>query len=319
MNSSNSFNICPRCGNSNALSARYCSRCGGPLKVPEEPVICHKCHTHNSPVANFCRNCGTLLKKDAETRTCPKCGKEVSKDRLTCSCGYSFDVKQQPQSNDKVDRKEKKAVKATKEPKQPKVKGDKVYGTKGGRGWAIAGIIFVLLFAYLIVAPYQARPTFLTNFDKGLFNSDELTAYGYNCVANIISIVKDVVGGANFVDVIGSFSIAEVMILVLAVIFIVTALVHLVVCIIRSVTTKRSKKMNLYFLIVAIVTTLVVGLMTLFTFVDMPKGFLQTVASWFVLPSGLSLGWAIWAIPLYFWFFFLYSLFAKAKKLKEQA
>ena len=77
MNSSNSFNICPRCGNSNSLNAKYCSRCGAQLKVPQEAVVCPKCHTRNSSLANFCRNCGATLKVGAQTKICPRCGKEI--------------------------------------------------------------------------------------------------------------------------------------------------------------------------------------------------------------------------------------------------
>ena len=332
-NSSNSFNICPRCGNSNALSARFCSRCGGQLKVPETPVVCHKCHTHNSPMSNFCRNCGTLLEGNSDTKICPRCNREVSGDKTVCECGYSFVTYQQ--ANPDKATKAPKAQKQSKpdKDKTQKAKSEKVYSKKGGRGWAIAGIILVLLFAYYIVAPFHLydgngdvsttlRPEFLVNFDKGfIFLQDDLStaSYGCNFVVDLIALIKAVAGGASFGELMGSLSIGYIMILVLSIIFILTALVHLVVCIIRSITAKRSKKMNLYFLIMAIISTLVVGLMTLFSLVQMPEGTMQKIASWFALSEGMTLGYAVWAIPLYFWFFYLYSLGAKAKKLKENA
>ena len=349
MNSSNSFNICPRCGNSNALTAKYCSRCGGQLKVPEEPVVCHKCHTRNTPMANFCRNCGTTLKIGSETKICPRCGKEVPGDKAICDCGYSFVTYQQtiPNTEKAVDVSELRyeqnnATSQTADQskaddkKQKKEKSPKIYSSKGGRGWAIAGIILVLLFAYYIVAPYTlpigdgitVRPNFLVNADKGLitFNGAMLAVmgvtsehYGYNLIDDLVSKVKDIVGGASFGDVIGSMSIGYIMILALTVIFILTAFIHLIVCIVRSFTAKRSKKMNWYFMIMAILSTLVVGLMLLVQLVAMPEGFMQTIAGWFSLGQDWSLGYAIWAIPLYFWFFFFYSLCAKAKQLKEQA
>ena len=108
------------------------------------------------------------------------------------------------------------------------------------------------------------------------------------------------------------------MIVALTVVFVITAFVHLIVAFVRCFTTKRSKKMNWYFLIMAILSTLIVGFITLFYFVQ-PEGFFATVASWFALTEDTVLGYAVWAIPLYFWFFFLYSLCAKAKKLKEHA
>ena len=90
MLSSNSFNLCPHCGNSNTLNARFCARCGTQLKVPEEVVVCRTCGTRNSPMANFCRNCGSQLKVGEQTKICPRCRKEVPASDNTCTCGYSF-------------------------------------------------------------------------------------------------------------------------------------------------------------------------------------------------------------------------------------
>ena len=344
MNSSNSFNICPRCGNSNALNAKYCSRCGGQLKIPEEPVVCHKCHTRNTPLANFCRNCGTTLKIGSETKICPRCGKEVAGDKAICDCGYSFITYQQtiPNTTHAVDvsvlkeehnspAQQPEQVKAEKVKKEKKKeKSEKVYSKKGGRGWAIVGILLVLLFAYYIVAPYvlpigdgvTIRPEFLVNLDKGLVTDNAVSQavsqyYGYNFIEGIVEIVKDIIGGASIGSVLDTMLIGVMILMVLTVIFCVTAFIHLIVCIVRSFTAKRSKKMNVYFLIIAILSTLAVGLTMLFELVTMPEGFMQTIASWFALGEDVTLGYAIWAIPLYFWFFFLYSLCAKAKKIKE--
>lgn len=327
MNSSNSFNICPRCGNANALNAKYCSRCGGQLKVPEEPVVCHKCHTHNTPMANFCRNCGTTLKVGSETKICPRCGKEVSGDKAVCECGYSFVTYYQtiPNTEEAVDvsaLKDGTAPETVQEQpeakKGKKEKVEKVYSNKGGRGWAIAALIFLLLFAYYIVAPYQARPAFLVARDAGFTNQGfvDTATYGYD---HVFAPIKAIVDGSSISDALLSQGAASVMILALTVIAAVTIVAHLIVVIVRIITKKRSKRMNWYFMIVAILSTLVVGLMTLFKYVAMPDGFMTTIANWFKLPEDISLGFAIWAIPLYFWFFFFYSLCAKAKELKEQA
>lgn len=343
MNSSNSFNICPRCGNSNALNAKYCSRCGGQLKVPEEPIVCHKCHTHNSPMANFCRNCGTALKVGSETKICPRCGKEVSGDTAICQCGYSFVTYQQTlpfteavdsselreSGGDSHSRAEEKAEKKKAE-KNRKARSSKPRSNKGGRGWAIVGLIFVLLFAYLVAAPIHLykgesvlatlRPEFLANLDKSYFVSDAQSVgmYGYDMIYTLVVLVKDIVSGSvGFGAAIGQQSIGFLILLVLTVVFALTALVHLIVCIVRICTGKRSKKANVYFLVMAILSTLAIGLILLFQLVSMPQGFLTTLAGWFALGEGLSLGYVVWAIPVYFWFFFFYSLGAKAKKVKE--
>ena len=327
MNSSNSFNICPRCGNSNALNAKYCSRCGGQLKVPEEPVICHKCHTHNTPMANFCRNCGTTLRVGMETKICPRCGKEVGSDKAVCECGYSFVTYQQtmPNTENAVDVSVLKEGQPVGEQSQEqlgsgkpekKKKDDKVYSNKGGRGWAIAALVLLVIFAYYIIAPHMARPSILVRMDGGYTNQGtvETATYAYE---QIFAPIKAIVGGAAIGETLLANGAAGIMILALTLIAIVTIIAHLIVVIVRICTKKRSKKMNLYFLIVAILSTIVVGLMTLFAYVH-PSGFMEKVAGVFTLKDS-SLGVAIWAIPVYFWFFFFYSLCAKAKVLKEQS
>ena len=336
MNSSNSFNICPRCGNSNALNAKYCSRCGAQLKVPEEPVVCHKCHTHNTPMANFCRNCGTALKVGAETKICPRCGKEVRGEEAICQCGYSFVTYQQTIPNvqavdvsslreDNVQESSQDQAKAEKKKKR---NAPVSYSKKGGRGWAIAGIILVLLFAYYIVAPYvlpigngvTVRPEFLVNLDYGFVTLNaELEGatplYGYDLVVSVVNLVKDIVAGAKIGDAIGALKVGYIIMMAMTVIFILTAAIHLIVCIVRSFTSKRSKKANWYFFVMAILSTLVTGMFLLCVMVKMPDA-LSTIVGWFTIPAS-RLGWAIWAIPVYFWFFFFYSLCAKAKKIKE--
>ena len=114
---SNNFNICPRCGTSNSLHARYCFQCGAQLKAPQEPVVCQKCHTVNTSSANFCRTCGAgLAKMNLATKECPKCHNTVDSQANVCSCGYVFaNIKQEKPVgfaylNDKPTKTEKPAV-----------------------------------------------------------------------------------------------------------------------------------------------------------------------------------------------------------------
>lgn len=185
MNSSNSFNICPRCGNSNSLNAKYCSRCGAQLKVPTEAVVCHKCHTRNSSLANFCRNCGATLKVGAQTKICPRCGREIGAEENMCACGYSFVTMQQTEpkradvsSTNKDKKKDKKRDKSraaevtyTDTPasteKKPKQK-------KSGRGFALFAFIILAVFVVALILPASARGP-LVNFDKGFYHPAEET------------------------------------------------------------------------------------------------------------------------------------------------
>ncbi len=192
MNSSNSFNICPRCGNSNSLNAKYCSRCGAQLKVPTEAVVCHKCHTRNYSLANFCRNCGATLKVGAQTKICPRCGREIGAEENMCACGYSFVTMQQTQprkvdvtSTNKDKKRDKKRNKNRQEDNYPQqsyaqqgqaeqqsANGGKK-PKKSGRGFALFAFLFLALFVYVIIAPATARPGFLTNFDKGFYHHNK--------------------------------------------------------------------------------------------------------------------------------------------------
>lgn len=315
MNGANSYNICPRCGNSNSLSAKYCSRCGGQLKVPEEPVVCHKCHTHNSPIANFCRNCGAELKVGLETKICPKCGKEVYAHDNVCTCGYSFVTFQQTAPAPRpVGAGE--AVKLTKGK-------SKVYSKKGGRGWAIATMILMLLFGYLFVAPTSARPGFLWQFDGGIVGAEVLGSlvpgYAYDYVRLTIDFFKE---GGELSMISEAYGVANIIIYVLVVIVLVTMLVQFIACFVRIFTKKRSKHCNWYYFTMGLLSLILVGLIYLFNNITVGEGFMDTIASVFRLPNVLETGYKIglvsFVIPLYFWFFFFLSIGSRAKILKEE-
>ena len=404
--SSNSFNICPRCGNSNMLNAKYCSRCGGELKLPEEPIVCHNCRTRNTPMANFCRNCGAELKVGYATKICTRCGSEVPAEQNVCTCGYMFaqnayatpipvradgtvntgvtatntaaDTAEESTAKDKKGKKAKD--KANKESKVSKGKDNKVYSHKGGRAFAIVAMILLLVFAYFIAAPTKLRPSFLSNFDKGMSSyetvqqeqgdgagegsgsegteqdehalaTQEETAndgaeqetpsegdgqgtpesgeqqeaatapeaknyYGYDVV---FMFVKAFMGGGSFGDIIANNGgMAMALVAVVTIIFAIAVLVHFIVCLVRAIKPRRSKKPNWCFLALAALTTVVVGLIALFNFISVGNAFFAKIAAVFKLAEGWSLGYVLYAIPAYFWFFFLYSLIAKARALKEQ-
>lgn len=326
MNSTNSFNICTRCGNSNSLSAKYCSRCGAPLKAPEEPIVCPKCQTRNTSTANFCRSCGTNLHVTTATKTCPSCGREVNATDNVCACGYSFVTAEQ---TSKGSKKNKSASISTN-------KSRKVYAHKGARLFASISLALLLIFAYYTLVPYEVfgeqglvailRPTFLVEADKGFvqyspsfFNSDAtFYYYGYDFVAPLVAYwwLKPLIS-VDFVTAMGGM--CNIMIAVVALIFAVTLIAQFVECIVRLSINKRAKHFNWYSLAMAIVSSLVFALIAVFNNVTLSSDFATKVASVFTLDSDCSLGYALWAIPVYYWLTFVYSIFAKAKVLKETA
>ncbi len=312
MNGANSYNICPRCGNSNSLSSKYCSRCGGQLKIPEEPIVCHKCHTHNTPMANFCRNCGAQLRVGLETKICPKCGKEVDAHESVCSCGYSFVTYQQAQPVDprKLRKSSDKTAKS-----QASNSSDAVRSSKSSRVVAILSIVFLILFAYFIMAPVDiagvaTRPKFLYDLDGGLTNNG-VARYGEDYLRMALSKVfpnkmkYEHMGTANII-------IGVLVLLTLA-----TMAVQFVLSIVRAVKCKHTKHLDWYYFAMFWVTLVVVGLVFLFNTIAVGEGALQTVQNWFKLADGYKIGYAIWAIPVYYLFFFFMSFGARGKLLEE--
>lgn len=325
MHSSNSFNICPHCGNSNTLNARFCSRCGTQLKVPEEVVVCRTCGTRNSPMANFCRNCGSQLKVGEQTKICPRCRKEVPIDDNACSCGYMFATISTvtPTAGSAVSvRSEQGSSKKTK--KEKILKGNKpVASKKGGRVFAIIALVFLLAFAYFFAAPSALRPSFI-NFDGGIFNgastsTDDTKLYGLSQLAGVIIGVIAAIqtpDGNMFKAIIGAFggTACDIIVNVMTLVFFLCVVIHLLVCIVRIFSSKRSKKSNKLYLVLAILTTIATALILVPNLLG--EDFLGGILKAFVL-SDKKLGWVVCTIPAYYWFFFLYSAIAKSKPLKE--
>jgi len=317
MYSSNSFNVCPHCGKANSLNARYCSGCGKQLAVPEEVVVCHKCHKPNSAMASFCGSCGAPLRVGAQTKICPKCHKEVDVNSNVCSCGYSFSnvkyASPEAAAMDKADKKAAKSAARSAALADPR--------NKGARAIAVFSLIVLLLFAYLIIVPAAGRPAFLKNFDKGVFNVLEAESlYGYDLIYQPIKGIID----SGFGAVKDVFGIGGIIWAVLIVFLTFTFIFQLVGAISQMVSAKRHKKMNIFHLVMAILTTLCVGLMWLFLWLagDKTEGFVVTMRNIFT-PAFVfdksGIGLVVYLIPIYYWLCFLFSCLFKQKKIKEKA
>lgn len=334
MNSSNSFNICPHCNNSNSLNARFCARCGAKLVVPEEVVVCHKCHTRNSPLANFCRNCGTPIKAGALTKICPKCGREVNAEDNVCTCGHSFATVGyvSPDANVTaapvggvvpvgVATTETKPQKAAKTKKKAKYEY-KPYGRKGGRAFAIIAAVFLALFVFALVSPM--RLSFIPiSADSGVTNVGGVNReYVYNKLVETVNDTINVIKNkpSDFIAAYGGWT--NFLMLVFCAIFAVTAVVQIIVVIVRIFTGRRSKKANIYMLVMAIVATIVSLLIFLLS-----RGFIKAgdnfIGKFLGLFDPANLGKDrvfgtiyVYVLPAYYWFFFLYSLVAKRRRRK---
>lgn len=313
MLSSNNFNVCPHCGKANSLNARYCSSCGKQLTVPEEVIVCHKCHRPNSPMSSFCGTCGAPLHDGSQTKICPNCHEEVDVKEYVCSkCGHRFSgvgmIAPDPNASvTPVDGKKKKKI-------NNKGKGK-------GRVIAVFALIFLLMFAYLAFMPAnKLRPVALSNFDKGMINveGDETpNKYGFDLIYSAVKTFMSTGGNvlAKFTSIANAYGAGGAVMTYVVIVFALVAVVHLLVCLVRIFSGKRSKRGNIFFLIMAIIATIWAGLTFGLSFVK-GGGFLAKVAHWFV-PVNCKLGLVFWLVPIYFWFFYIYSLLAKKKKMKE--
>lgn len=294
MNNSNSFNICPRCGTANSLNAKYCYQCGSQLRVPEEPVRCPKCNTVNSSLANFCRTCGTVLKTASKTKICPRCGKEVPMEENVCSCGYSF--ANMGYANPTT----------LEQTKQTEVSAPAAAKAKGGRVVALFSLVFLAVFGYLFFAPQNWLPDFLRK-------SYTVSSNYYVNVFHFIYLFVQHIVTQGF-----SSEISPYVILVAAVTS-ATALcmaIHALSGIIRLIFGGRPKRPNTFYLIMALLTTLSCAAVMIPRYLDVQfLSFLDIFKQSFgslILVEYIEIG-----IPVYFWFFWIFSFIARKKTAKK--
>ncbi|HIT77304.1 MAG TPA: zinc ribbon domain-containing protein [Candidatus Limihabitans stercoravium] len=291
MNNSNSFNICPRCGTANSLNAKYCYQCGSQLRVPEEPVRCPKCNTVNSSLANFCRTCGTVLKTASKTRICPRCGKEVPMEEHVCSCGYSFVNVGQTNPSDSAQQTVQSEVAPTKK-------------ARGGRLVALFSIIFWALFAYVCFAPQGWLPEFM----KTPYMSSSV-AY-----ANAFDFAKSM--GMQLWE--NKFAVElSLYTWITGSVIAVTSLcmlVHVISAIVRLCAGGRPKRANVFYFVMALLTTIATAMVLLPLLNVEWLGFLDMFA-----PSGADTRltpYIAYTLPVYFWFFWIYSFIARKRVAK---
>ncbi len=297
MSSSNSFNVCPRCGKANALNAKYCSSCGQQLAVPQEVIVCHKCHKTNSPMASFCGACGAPLRVGAQTKICPKCHKEVDANENVCSCGYSF-------GNVKYASPEAAASVAA--PKK----------SKSGARWVAFFSLLLVLVCYLL--PFLSvayRPEFLIQIDGGLLTSSSGNLYGDDVLAIITEVILEDAGAA-FEIVSEAWGTGGIIVVLLICITEITLLVQFFTYLVRIFSGRKNKRKNLFYLIMAILATLWVGVAFVFNFVAPAEGFIQAIANVFTVGT-YQIGYMAIVIPVQYWLFFFISLGNRSKKAKE--
>jgi len=86
---------CPKCGQDNPATARFCVKCGVQVPPPPPPVEatgrCSACGTENALTTKFCVKCGKALQgkdESPKSKACPGCGVEAASETNFCGeCG----------------------------------------------------------------------------------------------------------------------------------------------------------------------------------------------------------------------------------------
>lgn len=322
MNSANSFNICPRCGNSNSLNAKFCSRCGAQLKVPDEAKICQKCHTRNSATANFCRSCGTPLHSGDPTKFCPQCGKENKLEAKQCECGYVF-IATEEQTHPHKEKVKKEKVKKEKKVRVKKEKAPKVkvlYSHQGARKIAIFALIFLVILTIAVTLPEAARFG-LQEFDRGLLNTvsgEEITSrtYLYDHIFNTVNAAIGMFSGeGDFMADMGG--VGGLLVNIALVLFTLMVVVLFFVYFIRIFAKKRPRAGKWFVLVITLLCTILMGLVFGASFIA------EDAASWIVwlrvlaLPEGQHFGFVAAGVVFILWFFFIFTFATRARKIDE--
>ena len=333
MFSSNSFNVCPHCGKANSLNARYCSSCGKQLATPQQVVVCHRCHKTNSPLASFCGACGAPLRLGAKTKICPKCHREIDVNANVCSCGYDFTPIQYTAPAVPVPAAETVVQTNHGYAAQQSV-AKPLNNHKHARLIAIISLIVLLVFAYLVVAPYvidgkESGLRFDAEFDKGILYVD----FGMDLVqplygVDLIKYVVDTFTNADLLETLGTtpleylfdtLGIGGIAILAMILVLAICLTVEIILSIIRIFIGKRAKHANYFHLVMAILSTLwilVAFFIGMFVESSSEESVWQTIRS-FLVPTEFEIGYVALLIPIVFWFMAIMSMCCKAKKVQE--
>ena len=103
MPSKTNFNICPKCGAKNIISAKFCYQCGETLKDFTQPIVCKSCNTLNPSTAKYCTFCGKSLAKDTP-KICPRCHSLLHSNAVVCDkCHFRLPLEEtQPIATDNL-------------------------------------------------------------------------------------------------------------------------------------------------------------------------------------------------------------------------
>ncbi|MEG2014350.1 MAG: zinc ribbon domain-containing protein, partial [Clostridia bacterium] len=287
MSKTNNFNVCPRCGTANALSAKFCFQCGSELRVPDEPIVCPKCNTVNTSMANFCKTCGANLRTNAQTRVCPRCGNVVDIGEAFCDkCNYAFNNVSGAVAPRTVGTSTSHGASGH----MQMVKGGEKIKDKGARGIAIVSLLLLLVMAYALVLPYGKAivPSFVTV---------TVAPTAYTALEYAMSLVTRFTDGG-----ISAINVTDYILGGMIALTVLCMVAHLISAIVRLFTAKRAKSANWFYFVMFCIT----GLATLTLFLSQlavatPWGeagnFLRTLSDFFAslnVDGKYSLGWQAW-------------------------
>lgn len=312
MNSTNNFNVCPRCGTANSMVAKYCFQCGAQLKISEKPIVCGKCNTVNSSMATFCKTCGSRLRTDKQTtKICPRCANTVEIGASLCTkCGYSFN------SVTEVAPSRSNETAAAARVGKVRVKSTALGATRARVG-GIFAMLFALLLAYLVVMPdFMA----IKALNFGIFwrMSDSVVLTGYNILAEL---GNGMING-NLSTVLANYSVDYYMILATLVLTLALALVEFFVGLYRLISGNLAKNKNAYSLAMFIILLFVTAFLYLTQsapsmIIDLNDGVWKNLLTKIASLNTTWLRYGYYIMVGYHFVVFILSLIFKKKSTKD--
>ena len=189
----------------------------------------------------------------------------------------------------------------------------------------IVAALLLLVFAYAIILPVgRFLPSRIDGGFTNVGGAENTRKYLWDEVIGSNGLVDILITEFNGsgMGALKKVSVPQMIMFVSSAILAITMVMHLLVVIIRIFSGRRSKKGNGFFLIMAILTTIVSALGYLLQVGIIPEqtGILGTILGWFdsaKLGRGMVFGTIyIYVVPAYYWLFYIYSLIAKRGRKK---
>lgn len=247
MQDKTNFNICPKCGAKNILTAKFCCQCGEVLNDVTQPILCKSCNTLNPPLAKYCTFCGKSLAKDAP-KTCPRCHNLVHSGAVVCDkCHFRLPLEETQTTPSTDPLKTLQPTKPQSIPTKTKYPKKALFGN-------ILFCVLSVMFLYFVVGAKAIIPNFL--WDSGVFN----LFYGTtsNGLTTIIDFINTLLAKGT-----PTLTTTQIIAFMVVVSCILTAIMTLFINLLRIINSQQVKKCAWWYLAKCLIISIALGYLSL--------------------------------------------------------